>query len=183
MNAIEPLSLHSRGRRVPLASLVFGILLSFGSSIGSAEGAEAAPLRVEATSTTLDWNAVAQAAGRIFVSGPRWTGFPGPSVALLEPGNRLRAFPDRAWNDWRPGLDARRKFVNVNALHVDGEGKLWVVDTGTPQFGGPPVKGGAKLIRFDARTGALLRVYPLGSGWRLQGVISTTSASMARMPI
>jgi len=164
MNAIEPLSLRSQGRRGPVVSLVLGALLGFGPLIGAAENAKAAPLRVEATSTTLDWNAVAQAAGRIFVSGPRWTGFPGPSVALLEPGNRLRAFPDRAWNDWRPGLDARRKFVNVNALHVDGESKLWVVDTGTPQFGGPPVKGGAKLIRFDARTGALLRVYPLGSG-------------------
>ncbi|WP_336946147.1 L-dopachrome tautomerase-related protein [Asaia sp. HN010] len=163
MKAIEAFSRQSYGGRAIVASLALGTLLSFGLASRASERAEAASLRVEATSTTLDWNAVAQAAGRIFVSGPRWTGFPGPSVALLEPGNRLRPFPDRAWNDWKPGLDARRKFVNVNALHVDAEGKLWVVDTGTPQFGGPPVAGGAKLVRLDAGTGEVIRIYLLGS--------------------
>lgn len=110
----------------------------------------------------LDWNAVALAAKRVFVAGPRWAGFSGPAVAVLTTQDSLRPFPNPAWNDWKPGLDPKRHFVSVNALHIDPDGKLWVVDTGTPQFGSPPVKDGPKLVRLDPATGNILRVYPLG---------------------
>ncbi|GBQ62101.1 hypothetical protein AA103196_0223 [Ameyamaea chiangmaiensis NBRC 103196] len=131
----------------------------------SARGAETTDmrsLRIEASSSVLDWNAVALAANHIFVGGPRWTGFSGPAVAVLTKGNSLRPFPNPEWNGWKPGLDAKQRFVSVNALHIDPEGKLWVVDTGTPQFGGPPVENGPKLVRLDPVTGKILHVYPMG---------------------
>ncbi|WP_342626949.1 L-dopachrome tautomerase-related protein [Nguyenibacter vanlangensis] len=123
--------------------------------------AHARSLRIEASNSVLNWNAVALAAHHVFVGGPRWTGFSGPSVAVLTTGGLLRPFPDSIWNGWKPGLDAKRRFVSVNALHIDPEGKLWVVDTGTPLFGRPPVKDGPKLVRLDPATGDILRVYPL----------------------
>ncbi|NVN02586.1 MULTISPECIES: L-dopachrome tautomerase-related protein [Asaia] len=162
MKSVRAYFHHSSGRCLCAAAIALGLLFGLVPAFSISGRAEATSLRVEASGATLDWNAVAHAGGRIFVSGPRWTEFSGPSVAVLESGNRLRPFPDQAWNGWKPGLDARRYFVNVNALHVDGEGQLWVVDTGTPRFGGPPVAGGAKLVRLDTRTGKIIRVYPLG---------------------
>ncbi|OUJ08856.1 L-dopachrome tautomerase-related protein [Acetobacter sp. DsW_059] len=119
-------------------------------------------IRIEATTTIMDWNAVALAGGRVFVAGPRWTGFSGPTVGLLTKSKEIEPFPDADWNGWQPGQDATHRFVSVNALHVAPDGTLWVVDTGTPSFGGTLVLGGAKLVRIDPVTGHVLRIYPLG---------------------
>ncbi|GBQ89439.1 major royal jelly family protein [Asaia krungthepensis] len=122
----------------------------------------AEPAHIEAQNISLDWNAVALAQGHIFVAGPRWTGFPGPSVATVTPEGMLRPFPSPEWNDWKPGQDARTRFVSVNALHLGPDGTLWVVDTGSPQFGGAIVRGGAKLVRIDPANGKIVHVYPMG---------------------
>ncbi|AKT42962.1 SMP-30/gluconolactonase/LRE family protein [Chondromyces crocatus] len=118
-------------------------------------------LTVAATSDAMIWNAVAVADdGRIFVSAPRWTGTRGPSLARLDAQGRPAPYPDAAWNAWKPGDDAAHAFVNINAIHRDTEGGLWVVDTGSPDFGGAPLPGGAKLVRIDLARDAVLRVYP-----------------------
>lgn len=124
---------------------------------------QAQTLRIEATSSSLDWNAVALANGHVFVAGPRWTGFTGPAVGILTTNKDVAPFPNVAWNAWKPGQDATHHFVSVNALHAAPDGTLWVVDTGTPSFGGAPVPDGAKLVRIDSATGHVLRIYPLGS--------------------
>ena len=124
---------------------------------------QAQTLRIEATSSSLDWNAVALAKGHVFVAGPRWTGFTGPAVGILTKNKDVAPFPNVEWNAWKPGQDATHHFVSVNALHTAPDGTLWVVDTGTPSFGGAPVLGGAKLVRIDPATGHILRIYPLGS--------------------
>ena len=119
-------------------------------------------IRIEATTKSMDWNAVALAGGHVFVAGPRWTGFSGPTVGLLTKSKEIEPFPDADWNGWKPGRNATHRFVSVNALHVAPDKTLWVVDTGTPSFGGPPVPGGAKLVRIDPASGHVLRIYPLG---------------------
>lgn len=123
----------------------------------------AAPaLSVAAESTQMIWNAVAVDRGRIFVAGPRWTGSKGPALALLDAQGQPRPYPDASWNDWHPGADTASAFVNVNAIHLDGRGNLWVVDTGSPDFGGDPLPGGAKLVKIDLATDRIARIYPLG---------------------
>ncbi|WP_213775783.1 L-dopachrome tautomerase-related protein [Bradyrhizobium sp. dw_78] len=119
-------------------------------------------LEVAAESRTMIWNAVAVDHGRIFVAGPRWTGSTGPSVARIDEAGAAHPYPDAAWNDWRTGADPRRAFVNVNALHRDTQGGLWVIDTGSPVFGGDPLPGGAKAVRIDLATNKVSRIYPLG---------------------
>ncbi|WP_244143663.1 major royal jelly family protein [Burkholderia ubonensis] len=108
----------------------------------------------------MPWNAVAvDARGRIIVSAPRWTGNTGPAVATVATNGTLTPYPDREWNSWTPGGDAMRAFVSVNAIHRDAHGDLWIVDTGSPDFGGTPVAGGAKVVHIDPRTDTVIRVY------------------------
>ncbi|WP_249211412.1 major royal jelly family protein [Gluconobacter cerinus] len=145
-----------------LRRIAIAVFTGFVAACAHSAPLRAQTIRIEATTTAMDWNAVAFAGGHVFVSGPRWTGFSGPAVGLLTKSRAIKAFPDADWNGWQPGRDATHQFVSVNALHVAPDGALWVVDTGTPSFGGPPVPGGAKLVRVDPATGHVLRIYPLG---------------------
>jgi sugar lactone lactonase YvrE len=88
--------------------------------------------------------------GRLFLSAPRWHGGHSESVLEFFPGSAQppQVYPNEAWNTWSPGVPGDLAFVCVQAMHVDGEGRLWVLDTGAPRFEGP-VSGGAKLIHFD----------------------------------
>lgn len=94
--------------------------------------------------------------GRLFLSAPRWHAGHGESVLEFFPGSSTppQAFPDQAWNAWSPGVPGDLAFVCVQAMHVDGAGRMWVLDPGAPGFEGP-VPGGAKLIRFDTEQNKL----------------------------
>lgn len=160
------MSLSGNEQRQPpsrgyLQKIAIAAVMSFMSACAHPDPSHAQTIRVEATTTSMDWNAVALCSGYVFVAGPRWTGFPGPAVGVLTKSGKIKPFPDADWNGWKPGQDATHRFVSVNALHVAPDGTLWVVDTGTPSFGGAPVSGGAKLVRIDPATGHVLRIYPL----------------------
>jgi hypothetical protein len=108
----------------------------------------------------MPWNAVAiDTHSRVIVSSPHWTGNTGPAVAIAEKNGTLKPYPDAAWNSWTPGSDAAHAFVSVNAIHEDAHGDLWIVDTGSPDFGGTPVANGAKVIHIDPHTDRVVRVY------------------------
>ncbi|MDC0744734.1 L-dopachrome tautomerase-related protein [Polyangium mundeleinium] len=148
-----------------MGAILTGIMMT---ACGSATIAPATPasktedaIEVVASSDGMIWNAVAVHAGRVFVAGPRWTGSRGPAVGALDAKGRVAPFPDAAWNGFHPGEDPSRAFVSVNALHLDGAGALWVVDTGAPTFGGDPIPGGAKLIRIGLPGGAVEQIVPL----------------------
>ncbi|BCQ56813.1 major royal jelly family protein [Burkholderia gladioli] len=146
--------------RILLSSLLaLFVACSFGAPAAGA--ADATALELVAQSTTMPWNAVAlDARGRIFVSSPKWTGGTGPALATIEADGRLAPYPDATWNGWTPGADAARAFVSINAIHREADGSLWIVDTGSPEFGGTPVPNGAKLVQVDPREDRVLRVYP-----------------------
>ncbi|GBQ91343.1 hypothetical protein AA23498_1157 [Acetobacter nitrogenifigens DSM 23921 = NBRC 105050] len=119
-------------------------------------------LTVAAESRTMIWNAVAVDGGRIFVAGPRWSGSTGPALALLDRHGDPQPYPDAHWNGWRSGDDPRNVFVNVNSLHRDDSGGLWVIDTGSPEFGGDPLPGAAKAVRIDLKSGGVTRIVSFG---------------------
>lgn len=126
-------------------------------------------LTVAAQSRAMIWNAVAIDHDRVFVAGPRWSGSTGPAVGLIDGAGQPAAYPDAAWNAWRPGDDASRSFVNVNAIHLDGKGGLWAVDTGSPEFGGNPLPGGAKIVQIDLGTNKVKRIIAFGPDVALAG--------------
>jgi hypothetical protein len=130
---------------------------------------QATELKLEASSASMIWNAVAVDGKRVFVAGPRWTGSAGPSLALLGKDGQLIPYPDGAWNAWHAGGDAAFAFVNINAIHLDGKGGLWAVDTGSPSFGGDPLPGAAKVVKIDLKSGKVARVMTLGPDLALPG--------------
>lgn len=138
--------------------------------LGVALAAGAAPvLHLEASSRQMIWNAVAVDSGRVFVAGPRWTGSRGPALGLIGRDGQPVPYPDAAWNGWRPGADNAHAFINVNAIHLDGRGSLWAIDTGSPEFGGDPLPHGAKAVQIDLASGRVLRTIEFGPDVALSG--------------
>ncbi|WP_201266201.1 L-dopachrome tautomerase-related protein [Bradyrhizobium japonicum] len=126
-------------------------------------------LIVAAETRRMIWNAVAVDGDRVFVAGPRWAGANGPAVALIDGKDGLISYPDASWNAWQPGADVTNTFVNVNAIHRDNHGGLWIIDTGSPSFGGDPLPGAAKAVRIDLATNRVERIYPFGPPAALPG--------------
>ena len=145
-------------------------LIAAAALAASASGAMSeSALEIVAQSNSMIWNAVAVDRQQIFVAGPRWTGSNGPAVGRLDGKGQPQPYPDDAWNGWHEGMDASKAFVDVNALHRDAKGSLWVVDTGSPKFGGDPLSGGAKLVQIDLATGKIARFIPFGPTIALPG--------------
>jgi sugar lactone lactonase YvrE len=142
--------------------LLVAIAISVGAPPAAIAQALQDPPRLElvATSPRFAWNGVAIANdGRLFANMPRWDEGT-PSVVRVDADGTLAPYPGGDWNTWRPGDDPRTRFVSVNALHVDRkENHLWVVDSGTPEFG-HIIAGGPKLVEIDLAADKVVRVYP-----------------------
>jgi len=124
--------------------------------------ASPAALQVAAQSNESIWNAVAVGDdGRVYVGGPRWTGSQGASLSVIDAQGQAQPFPDSAWNSTDESTPSGQRFVNVNAVHRDTSGGLWVVDAGVTGFGGTVTPGAAKLVRIDLASGKVTRVVPL----------------------
>lgn len=81
-----------------------------------------------------------------------------PQVAEYVDGQFV-PFPDAAFNQYRAGDDASRKFVHVNAIRFGPDGTLWAVDVGHGIGEKNTVPHAAKLVGFDIATGAVTHVY------------------------
>ncbi|MEL7240023.1 MAG: L-dopachrome tautomerase-related protein, partial [Planctomycetota bacterium] len=104
---------------------------------------------------------------RVFVCYPRWGERVDMSVAEIVPDGRgeLRPIPDAEWQVYDPStpqaVDPTDHLVSVQALTVDSDNNLWILDTGSINFTAP-VEDGPKLIRYDLFQERVVRVIPLG---------------------
>lgn len=99
--------------------------------------------------------------GRTFLSYPRWDQANHLyDVVELLPDGSTKPFPNDGWNSWKPGDNSLNKWVCAQALAIDDEGFLWVVDPASPEFSGV-VSEGNKLVKIDLNTNCVARVYPL----------------------
>ncbi|MFC0409206.1 L-dopachrome tautomerase-related protein [Roseomonas elaeocarpi] len=111
-------------------------------------------------SNTVVQGVTTSADGRVFLVLARLDGSDGPRVVEWVNGEQ-RAYPDAAWNGWRPGASASNSFVRANSLRIGPEGDLWVLDVGAPGIGNPKLPGGPKLVQIDLKTNAARRIYRL----------------------
>ncbi|MGH3900548.1 MAG: L-dopachrome tautomerase-related protein [Pseudonocardiaceae bacterium] len=92
--------------------------------------------------------------GRIFVNFPKWGDDVTATVAEVRDG-RCVPFPDQASNSPSADHDAGA-FVSVQSVVVDPIDRLWVLDTGSPNFQ-PTKVGGPKLVCIDLSTDTVVQ--------------------------
>ena len=87
--------------------------------------------------------------GRIFVNFPRWGDKVDYTVAAVKDGKTV-AYPNAEVNQPNDA-DPSQGFVSVQSVVVDPNDRLWVLDTGSIEFG-PTRPGGPKLVGIDLKT-------------------------------
>ncbi|HMB04069.1 MAG TPA: L-dopachrome tautomerase-related protein [Isosphaeraceae bacterium] len=92
--------------------------------------------------------------GRIFVNFPRWGDPVDFTVAELKGGQPV-PYPDAAFNRLNKDRPAEC-LVSVQSVVVDPDDRLWLVDTGSVEFG-PTLSGGPKLVGVDLRTNTVFQ--------------------------
>ena len=100
------------------------------------------------------------AKGRLFTNYPVWSPVHKYCVVEVTSKTDSKPYPDEEWNSWKPGDDGSKKFVSVQAVHVDDQDKLWVVDPANPGFAGV-YKESDKLVRINLATNKVERIYSM----------------------
>lgn len=106
--------------------------------------------------------------GRLFTCYPLW---PGPhkwGVVEVVGAEESKPYPDERWNSWKEGDDGKNKWVCVQAVYVDDENYLWVVDPACV-FMEEVYDNSFKLVKFNLATDSIEKVY------RFDGVLSNKS--------
>ncbi|KAK9762441.1 hypothetical protein K7432_011813 [Basidiobolus ranarum] len=101
--------------------------------------------------------------GRVFVSYPRWTNDVRYSVAEIINGKEI-PYPSLSMHPETSEIQSanvthksfKNFIVSAQTIELDGQDRLWIVDTGSV-FRGKTVKGGSKLICFDLRTNKVVK--------------------------
>ncbi|MBT1699500.1 hypothetical protein KK083_21560 [Fulvivirgaceae bacterium PWU4] len=106
--------------------------------------------------------------GRVFTCYPLW---PGPHkwgvVEIVGP-DACTPYPDEKWNSWKHGDDGKNKWVCVQAVYVDDDNYLWVVDPACPNME-EVYDNSFKLVKFNLANNSIEQVY------RFDGVLSNKS--------
>jgi sugar lactone lactonase YvrE len=92
--------------------------------------------------------------GRIFVTFPRWGDAVEFTVAELKDGKPV-PYPDANFNRLNKDRPAD-SLVSVQSAVVDPEDRLWLLDTGSVEFG-PVLSGGPKLVGVDIKTNKVFK--------------------------
>jgi sugar lactone lactonase YvrE len=87
--------------------------------------------------------------GRIFVNFPRWGDPVEFTVAELKDGKSI-PYPNKDFNRLDKGRPADC-LVSVQSVVVDPDDRLWLLDTGSVEWG-PTFPGGPKLVGVDLKT-------------------------------
>ena len=148
--------------------------LLLGAVIGIASGLEASAQAPPSRPTTVgDLQLVAPLmgdqpaglaitdSGRLLVTFPRHDGAVAFTVGEVKQG-QTAPFPNAELNHATKERPADALF-SVQSLRLDVPHRLWMLDTGTLQFGEPPVKGAAKLIAVDLNNDRIIRTVVLPS--------------------
>ena len=92
--------------------------------------------------------------GGIFINFPKWGDDVAFTVAELREGEAV-AYPDEAFNQTDES-DPAAALVSVQSVVIDPSDRLWILDTGSPEFK-PTEYGGPKLVCVDLTTDQVIK--------------------------
>ncbi|UHG93531.1 SMP-30/gluconolactonase/LRE family protein [Spirosoma oryzicola] len=143
----------------PTRLLALAFFAAMGCNTKDEDGQDPLPgaTLTEVATSQVQWTGVAVARdGRVFANYPRMETDTIPYSVAYVSGAQATPFPNADWNNWNPSLPPQDHFICVQSVHVDDQNNLWVLDPASPQMRGV-VKGGAKLLKFNPATGALIQ--------------------------
>src|SRR4051812_12333149 len=106
--------------------------------------------------------------GRLFTNYPRWPGQHKYDVVEVFSNNEVKPYPNEEMNNWKEGDDTQNKWVCVQAVYIDDEDYLWVVDPACPNME-KVVDNGYKVVKFNLSSNSIEKVY------RFDGILSNKS--------
>ncbi|HXB90653.1 MAG TPA: L-dopachrome tautomerase-related protein [Puia sp.] len=99
--------------------------------------------------------------GRLFTNYPLWSSTYKNAVVEIQSGtNNTTPYPNQTMNSWASGDDGLTNWVSVQAVYVDGNNNLWVVDPASPLQKGV-YQNSQKLVEINLATNSVTRTYPL----------------------
>lgn len=111
----------------------------------------------QVATSSVQWTGVTVSQqGQVFACFPRMEVDTIPYSVAVVNGSQSTPFPNQDWNNWNRSLSPQDHFICVQSVYVDDQNNLWVLDPGSPLMQGV-IKGGAKLLKFNPTTGALLQ--------------------------
>jgi len=98
--------------------------------------------------------------GRVFTNYPLWSDTYKYALVEATNSNAVKPFPDFEHNSWKPGKNGLDHWVCVQAVVVDDQDNLWVVDPASPKQKGV-YQESQKLVKINLSTNKVVRTYPL----------------------
>ena len=99
--------------------------------------------------------------GRLFVGFPWWSQRPEHAVVEVLPDGSTLPYPSNSWNDWngKGGPSALMGFVCAQAMYVDGDNFLWVLDAGNPRNRAGVVTAGPKIFKINLEDDTIAQIF------------------------
>ncbi len=122
--------------------------------------AQSQPRKLEEAVSTDRYQPVGLAisrSGRMFVSFPKWSDVYQYGVVEVGKDGTRRPFPDEEWNRQDPSAP-HDHFISAQALFIDGEDFLWILDPANPALG-KTIPAGVKLLKVDLKTNQVAQTY------------------------
>lgn len=119
--------------------------------------------------------------GRLFLVLARVDGSKGAQVVEYNQTTRsMTAYPNEEWNSYADGKDPSTHLVRINSQRVGPDGKLYLVDVGSPSFGAPVIfPDGPKLIQVDLEKNEVSRIFWMGNVTRYNSLLDDVRFNLA----
>ncbi|WP_158826786.1 SMP-30/gluconolactonase/LRE family protein [Mucilaginibacter lacusdianchii] len=99
------------------------------------------------------------AEGRLFTNYPLWSDVYKYALVEVMPDGSVTPYPNEVMNSWKDGESGMDKWVCVQAVYIDSQNTMWVVDPAAP-FMEKVYQNKHKLVKINLATNTVERVYP-----------------------
>lgn len=96
--------------------------------------------------------------GRLFTNYPYWSDIYKNALVEVVPVNAVKPYPTQDMNTWKPGDNGDSKWVCVQAVYIDKNNSMWVVDPAAPKMG-DVYQNSYKLVKINLSTNTIERIY------------------------